>query len=341
MPSFLLSALALLLMTAPSSPTPGSNISPAPGSNISPAAPDTSESAMLPFYPENVAMTTVDGREIAYVERPGPSEDAPVLLFVHGLGSNLSLWRHHVDAFPEYRVLAMDLPGFGMSGKEDVPATMLFFAESVVGFLDAMDVKTATYVGVSMGGQVGLHVALKHADRLDRIALVSPAGIEMFTEQDAAAIRSMMSAEGIMAASDAQVQQSVALNFHEYTDDYAWLVEQRHAVADRSDFPAYAAANAKAVGGMLDGAVYDKLGAIDLPMLVLFGAGDKLIPNRFLHPEESPETIADAARSAMPDAQVELVENAGHLVMIERPDVFETHLRSFLPATKKPSETQK
>ena len=327
MSSFLLSALALLLMTAPTLP--------APGSNISPAAPDTSESAMLPFYPENVAMTTVDGREIAYVERPGPSEDAPVLLFVHGLGSNLSLWCHHVDAFPQYRVLAMDLPGFGMSGKEDVPATMLFFAESVVGFLDAMDVKTATYVGVSMGGQIGLHVALKHADRLDQIALVSPAGIETFTEQDATAIRSMMSAEGIMAASDGQVQQSVALNFHEYTNDYAWLVKQRQAVADRSDFPAYAAANAKAVGGMLDGAVYDQLGAIDLPTLILFGAGDKLIPNRFLHPEQSLETIAEAAQAAMPDAQVELIEDAGHLVMIEQPDAFEEHLREFLSQTRK------
>lgn len=327
MSSLLLSALALLLMTAPASPTSGPN--------VSLAVPDTSERAMLPFYPDDVAMTTVDGREIVYVERPGPSEDAPVLLFVHGLGSNLSLWRHHVDAFPEYRVLALDLPGFGMSGKEDVPATMPFFAESVVGFLDAMDVSTATYVGVSMGGQIGLHVALNHADRLDRIALVSPAGIETFTEQDATAIRSMMSAEGIMAASDAQVRQSVALNFHEYTDDYAWLVEQRQAVADRSDFPAYAAANAKAVGGMLDGAVYDELGAIDLPMLILFGAGDKLIPNRFLHPEQSPETIAESAQSAMPGAQVELMDDAGHLVMIEQPDAFETHLRSFLPHAKK------
>ena len=229
----------------------------------------------------------------------------------------------------------MDLPGFGMSGKEDVPATMLFFAESVVGFLDAMDVKTATYVGVSMGGQIGLHVALKHADRLDQIALVSPAGIETFTEQDATAIRSMMSAEGIMAASDGQVQQSVALNFHEYTNDYAWLVKQRQAVADRSDFPAYAAANAKAVGGMLDGAVYDQLGAIDLPTLILFGAGDKLIPNRFLHPEQSLETIAEAAQAAMPDAQVELIEDAGHLVMIEQPDAFEEHLREFLSQTRK------
>jgi pimeloyl-ACP methyl ester carboxylesterase len=167
------------------------------------------------------------------------------------------------------------------------------------------------------------------------MALVSPAGIETFTEQDATAIRSMMSAEGIMAASEAQVQQSVALNFHEYTEDYAWLVEQRKAVAERSDFPTYAAANAKAVGGMLDGAVYDKLGAIDIPMLVLFGAGDKLIPNQFLHPEQSPETIAESAQSAMPGAQVELIDDAGHLVMIERPDAFETHLRSFLSETKK------
>jgi len=288
----------------------------------------------LPYYPDGVQTVTVDGRTITYVERaPEDAADAPVLLFVHGLGSNLSLWRDHVDAFPEHRVLALDLPGFGVSEKADVPATMPFFADAVVGFLDAMDVETVTYTGVSMGGQIGMHVALRHPDRLDRLVLVSPAGVEAFSEKDAAAIKNMTSAEGIMASTDAQVQQSVALNFHEYTDDYAWLVEQRHALAARDDFPQYAEANARAVSGMLDGAASDRLGEIDVPTLVLFGAGDKLIPNRFLHPDQSPETIAASAREAMPEARVKLVDDAGHLLMIERPERFREILRRALGAS--------
>lgn len=336
MPAFVLSLLAFLLMPVPGFPASGSDLPPIePGKvTVRPSLPDTSEDAALPFYPDGVKTTTVDGRTIAYVERPGATEEAPVLLFVHGLGSNLSLWRDHIDRYPGYRVLALDLPGFGLSDKEDVSATMPFFADTVAGFLDAMDVETATYVGISMGGQVGLHVALNHSARLDRLVLASPAGIETFTEQDATAIRSMMTAEGIMASSDAQVMQSVALNFHEFTDDHAWLVEQRHAVAERDDFPAYAEANARAVAGMLDGAVYDQIGRIDVPTLVLFGAGDKLIPNRFLHPDQSPETIAESAQKAMPEADVELIDAAGHLVMIERPGRFEERVRQFLSETE-------
>jgi pimeloyl-ACP methyl ester carboxylesterase len=301
-----------------------------------PASPhaDTTTVTPLPYYPDGVQTVTVEGRTITYVERaPEDVADAPVLLFVHGLGSNLSLWRDHVDAFPEHRVLALDLPGFGVSEKADVPATMPFFANAVAGFLDAMNAETVTYTGVSMGGQIGMHFALRHPDRLDRLVLVSPAGIETFSEKDAAAIKGMTSAEGIMASTDAQVQQSVALNFHEYTDDYAWLVEQRHALAARDDFPQYAEANARAVSGMLDGAVSDRLHEVDVPTLVLFGAGDKLIPNRFLHPDQSPETVAASAREAMPEARVERVDAAGHLLMIERPERFRELLRSALDAS--------
>ena len=77
---------------------------------------DTSNT--LPYYPADVQTTTVDGRSIAYVDSGG---EGPVLLFVHGLGSNLSLWRHSLDAFTDtHRVVALDLPGFGLSDKEDV-----------------------------------------------------------------------------------------------------------------------------------------------------------------------------------------------------------------------------
>ena len=289
-------------------------------------APDTSDA--LPYYPDGVQKTTVDGRSIAYVDSGG---DGPVLLFVHGLGSNLSLWRHSLDAFSDtHRVVALDLPGFGLSGKQDVPATMPFFAETVTGFLDALDIGRVTYVGASMGGQVGLTLALRHPEQLERLVLVSPAGIETFSAQDATALTSVTTPQSIASATAEQVRQNTRVNFATWRDTYAWLIEQRKALTQRDDFMAYATANAKAVAGMLNGAVRDHLDAVQTPTLVLFGAGDKLIPNRYLHPNRTTADVAQTADDALPNAEVHLVEDAGHLLMLEQTTVFHEKLRAFL-----------
>jgi pimeloyl-ACP methyl ester carboxylesterase len=281
----------------------------------------------LPHYPDDVQTTPVDGREIAFVDR---GEGEPVL-FVHGLGSNLSLWREALDAFDgSHRVLALDLPGYGLSGKDDVPGTMSFFAEVVTGFLDERGLDTVTVVGVSMGGQVGLTLALQSPERVRRLALVSPAGIESFTSEQAEALKNATTAKGIVNTTDEQVRQNTALNFAEWSDEHAWLIEQRHALSERDDFEAYATANARSVAGMLEGKVRDRLGEIEVPTLVLFGAGDKLIPNQYLHENMTTADVADRARTALPNATVHLVADAGHLLMLERPAVFREHLRSFL-----------
>jgi len=281
----------------------------------------------LPHYPDDVQTTTVDGREIAFVDR---GEGDP-LLFVHGLGSNLSLWRETLNAFDDsHRVLALDLPGYGLSGKADVPGTMSFFADAVTDFLDERGLDAVTYVGVSMGGQVGLTLALQSPDRLRRLALVSPAGIEPFSAKEAAALKDATTAEGIINTTDEQVQKNTALNFARWSDEYTWIIEQRQALSEREDFAAYAEANARSVAGMLEGDVRDRLGEIDVPTLVLFGAGDRLIPNQYLHADMTTTDVAERAREALPNATVQLVDEAGHLLMLERPDVFRKSLRSFL-----------
>ena len=293
---------------------------------LTPMSADTT-AALLPHYPTPVDTVTVDDRAIAYYEA---GEGTP-LLFVHGLGSNLSLWESHLDAFAEdYRVLALDLPGFGLSGKSDVPGTMDFFAETIIGFLDARGIDEVRYVGVSMGGQIGMTLALAHPGRVAQLALVSPAGIEAFTAQEGAAIKNATSAEAIVASDSAAVAQSVKLNFASWDEQYRWLIDQRHALAQRSDFPAYAEANARAVAGMVDGPVRDRLEQLQTPTLVLFGAGDRLIPNRYLHPNMTTANVADSARAILPQAEVHLVEDAGHLLMLEQPEVFQRHLRAFL-----------
>ncbi len=281
----------------------------------------------LPHYPDDVETTTVDGREIAFVDRGS----GPPLLFVHGLGSNLSLWRETMDAFDDsHRVLALDLPGYGLSDKENVPGTMSFFADVVTGFLDEREIDEATVVGVSMGGQVSLTLALEAPERVRRLALVSPAGIEPFTPKEGEALKNATTAEGIVNTTDEQVRQNTALNFAEWSDEYAWIIEQRHALSERDDFAAYAEANARSVAGMLESDVRDRLGEIGVPALILFGAGDKLIPNQYLHENMTTADVAERAEEVLPNATVRLVDEAGHLIMLERPSVFREELRSFL-----------
>jgi pimeloyl-ACP methyl ester carboxylesterase len=291
------------------------------------ASPTADSTDSLPNYPDDVETVTVDGRDLAVVDR---GEGAP-LVFVHGLGSNLSLWRGALDAFDDtHRVVALDLPGFGLSDKEDVPGTMSFYADAVVGTMEALGIDDATVVGVSMGGQVALTLALEQPERLRDLVLVSPAGIETFTDQEAQTMKSMTTAEGIANTPDEQVRKNVAANFASWSDDYAWLIEQRDSLRQRDDFMDYARANAASVSGMLDAPVRDRLEEIEIRTLVLFGAGDKLIPNPFLHPNQTTASVAEEAREALPNATVELVDDAGHLLMLEQPAVFHENLRNWL-----------
>ena len=283
----------------------------------------------LPHYPDAISTVTVEGRAVAYVDRGGSG--APVL-FVHGLGSNLSFWRHNLPAFgDDYRVLALDLPGFGLSEKTDVPGTISFFVETSARFLDALGIEQVYYVGLSMGGQIGLAFALAYHHRVRRLALVSPAGIETFQQHEASLLKSMSSVTGFFSGDPASIRRSAALNVAQWDDAaHQWLVTQRRALAQRSDFAAYTTANARALAGMLDEPVADALGEIRMPVLVCFGTDDKLIPNRYLHPALTPVDVAASAQEALPHADMRLVDDAGHLLMLERPDVFNKVLCAFL-----------
>lgn len=281
----------------------------------------------LPYYPA-VRTITVEGRSVAYQDSGGAG---PPVLLVHGLGSNLSFWRHTVPALTSaYRTLAMDLPGFGLSDKNDVPGTIDFFVETIARFLDTLGIEQAYYVGLSMGGQVGLAFAQRYHHRVRRIALVSPAGFETFKPHEAALIKSMTRYAGVLASDPASIRRNMTLNVARWRPAYQWLVTQRRAFAERSDYAAYTAANTRALAGMLDAPVADVLAQIQVPVLAFFGADDKLIPNRYLHPALTIRDIADEAQTVLPRADVHLIDAAGHLLMIERPALVNEALQAFL-----------
>jgi pimeloyl-ACP methyl ester carboxylesterase len=100
----------------------------------------------------------------------------PVVLAVHGLGGTKGSFLPTLAALAgRFRVIAMDLPGFGDSDKPlGAPYDARFFARAVVDLLDALELERVHLVGNSLGGRVALEVGLRNPERVQRLALLAP-----------------------------------------------------------------------------------------------------------------------------------------------------------------------
>jgi pimeloyl-ACP methyl ester carboxylesterase len=100
---------------------------------------------------------------------------APVLL-IHGLGATKGSFLPTVAALADrFRLIALDLPGFGDSVKPlYAPYHSPFFARSVRDLLDALEISRAYVIGNSMGGRVAIELGLRYADRVQRLVMLAP-----------------------------------------------------------------------------------------------------------------------------------------------------------------------
>jgi pimeloyl-ACP methyl ester carboxylesterase len=104
----------------------------------------------------------------AGLDRP----EAPIV-FVHGWSNQWFVWQPHFDAFAKtHPVVAMDLPGFGESGRGRQGWSMEAFGEDVVAVLEDLDLQGAILVGYSMGSAAALEAALRAPERVDGVVLV-------------------------------------------------------------------------------------------------------------------------------------------------------------------------
>jgi pimeloyl-ACP methyl ester carboxylesterase len=105
----------------------------------------------------------------------GP-RDAQPLVLLHGLGASKASWLPIVPQLAEhYRVMVVDLPGFGASSKPRGRYDAKWFATQMFGFLDAAGYESAFIAGNSMGGRIAQEMAMMSPDRVDAIACLCPA----------------------------------------------------------------------------------------------------------------------------------------------------------------------
>ncbi|MFN2644804.1 MAG: 3-oxoadipate enol-lactonase [Burkholderiales bacterium] len=112
----------------------------------------------------------VNGTEL-YYELHG-KEGAPWLIFSHSLACSVRMWDPQIAAFKDrYRILAYDMRGHGQSAAPSGPYTLEMLADDVLALMKELKIERARYVGLSIGGMIGQHLALKEPKRFEKMVL--------------------------------------------------------------------------------------------------------------------------------------------------------------------------
>jgi pimeloyl-ACP methyl ester carboxylesterase len=275
----------------------------------------------------------IDGRAVNVLDTGG--EDKPVLLWIHGLSGLWQNWLLNIPAFMDrYRCIAPDLPGFGDS---EMPAdrdlSIHGYAATIDRLCDVLGVDRAVVVGNSMGGFVGAELAINFSTRVDKVVLVSAAGLSTeYVKREpllvGARLWTVLTARA-GARSEPVVRrprlrraalQTVVRYPERLSAPLAWEIVQG---ASKPGF-------VPALEALLGYSFRDKLVRIEVPTLIVWGANDMIVP------------VADAGRFERligANAHKVIFEDTGHLSMLERPARFNTLLDEFLAGDPAPERT--
>jgi pimeloyl-ACP methyl ester carboxylesterase len=104
---------------------------------------------------------------------------APVVVLLHGLASDSDTWDRAIGPLGAHglRVLAVDLLGHGHSDKPDCAYLLSDFADSLLAFMDALGLPSATLCGHSFGGAIAIYFGSQHPERVERVVLVAAGGL--------------------------------------------------------------------------------------------------------------------------------------------------------------------
>ena len=139
----------------------------------------------MPANPEASQFHEVSpGRSIHYTDHPATATERGTAVFIHGSGPGASGWsnfKHNVSAFQQggFRCFVFDQWGYGITSKpQDVDHTLDFFVDGLESLLDHAGVSKAILVGNSLGGAVALGLTLRNPERIEKLILMAPGGIE-------------------------------------------------------------------------------------------------------------------------------------------------------------------
>jgi 3-oxoadipate enol-lactonase len=232
-------------------------------------------------------------------------ESAPTLVLSNSLGTTQELWSRQLPALAEhFRVITYDHPGHGASALPDQPCSVEALARGLLELLDELGLERVSLCGVSLGGMVGMAIALQAPERVERLVLACTSAY--LGPRDAWMERArVVRADGMEAIADTVVGRWFTPQFAREEPE---TVASFRALLASTPPEGYARC-CEAVGAW---DARERISTIAAPVLVLAGSDDPA----------TPVGHAELIVSRIRGARLEVLDRAAHLANVERPEAF-------------------
>ena len=254
-------------------------------------------------------------------------EKGSIVILLHGVGCHVEFWERNIAALArEHRVFAVDIVGFGRTDKPEVVYTFELMADFVLDFMNTMGIDKASLVGNSMGGGISLTVAAQAPGRMNKIVLVDPVGLGRRVSPVMRLMTLPLIGNVLTKPSRKGVLRQMQLCLYDPSQARGDFIDRVAAIGalpgNQRSFLSLLRETSSIIG-VKKGTVADfsaRLKNIKTPVLVIWGRQDRILP------------LADgeAAVQKMANARLHVMDRAGHLPQIDKPEEFDATVLDFL-----------
>lgn len=248
------------------------------------------------------------------------------IILLHGLGSCLETWKYTISALAQrHRVYAVDIVGSGRSDKPLTTYSLAYQAQFIKAFMDALSLKSTSLIGNSMGGGVALQFALLFPKQVEKLVLVSSAGLgkEIALTLRLASLPFTNLLFRPRRSSTALALKQAVYNPSVITDDWVELFYQLGMLPGAQEalqMQIRANINFWGVRSQVYGSIVNQLATISAPSLIIWGQQDRVLP----------VAHAQVAALGLPNARLHIFDACGHWPQVERSEEFNALTLEFL-----------
>ena len=259
----------------------------------------------------DLKFTKIDNLLVRYFDK---NKSGIPLLLLHGLGGSIESWSNNINFLStKFRIIALDLPGFGLSDKPKISYSLKFYVYFLEKFIKRINLNHLFIIGSSLGGHIAVEFTLKNRKMVDKLILISPAGSLPKSFKGTRELKRYVKIVNARSSRDiGRILTSIDTSM--VNPSYADITFKRLSL------PGAKEAFISALKGSARAQRYNnQLEKIDTSMLLIWGKKDRMIPLKFIRP------FMEHGNS-----RIIIFENCGHRPHVENPRLFNKVVKDFL-----------
>ncbi len=298
-------------------------------------------------YPVNLLPLVNNGEHVrmAYMDvAPTSAPNGRTVVLLHGRNFPSSYWAPVIKTLSGrgYRVVVPDQIGFGKSSKPTFDLHFDVLARNTIALLDHLQLQQVDVVAHSIGGMLGVRIARAFPERVSRLMLVAPIGLEDYRlyvpptpTEKLLEIEDKQTADGYRK----QLVSNYSLKLP--PDQITPFIDARFNIKGAADYAQWLRAFVNSAQMIYREPIAHEVPLITRPTLFVMGADDHNAPGKANAPEAlrakmgQNAELAKAFAAQMPNAKAEVIPNTGHLVFLEAREKFDELMLNFLASEAK------